>query len=323
MSSLNTTSNQKAITMPSTNTPPAPPAQGPPGEPHIVRCNFRSAGRLSNDSTRHLRTMHDGFARHVSHALDLFLGSPLEVKLAGVEQISSRDFLSSLAAGSYLVPFTLMPLQTRVIAKFDSALLFPLLDLLLGGSGDPRESTRELTDIDEELIRSVTELIGVQLERTWKACNVSVMPSPSLKPALVGQLFLTEERVVSLHFEITLGSTVAGMRIILPMAFCNALVRSSHPEAGRMVGDAASILPLRERLLDCNMLVAAELPGLAISVGDLLEMRPGGVIDLHVPLENPVQLGVSGYPLFEMTPVRRGGRKTAQLGRPCQPIPGA
>ena len=297
------------------------PAEAPHA-PQIMPCNFRSAGRLSNDSIRHLRTMHDTFARNVSHSLDLFLGSPLEIKLLNIEQIGSRDFVASLAPGSYLVPFTLMPLQSRVIAKFDSGLLFPLLDLLLGGSGDPFDGLRELTDIDEELIRSVIELIGVQLERTWKACQVNVMPSPSLKPALVGQFFLNEERTVALNFEIALARIKAGMRLVLPMSFCNALVRSAHPESKRILGDAGSLLPLRERILDCDMLVTAELTGLQISVGELIAMQPGTVLDLHTAVETPARLNIREFPLFDVTPVRRAGRKTAQLGRSYLPEAG-
>ena len=294
-----------------------------PAAPTIVKCNFRSSGRLSNDSIRHLRTMHETFARNVSHSLDLFLGSSLEIKLVGVEQLGSREFVASLAPGCYLVPFTLMPLQSRVIAKFDNTLLFPLLDLLLGGTGEPLEITRELTDIDEELIRSVTELVGVQLERTWKACQINVMPSPSIKPAMVGQMFLTEERTVALNFEIALPRTRATMRIVLPMPFCNVLVRATYPETVRILGgDAGVSLPLRERLLDCSMQVSAELDGLAISVGELLSMEPGSVLDLHTSVDNPVRLNVSRYPLFDVTPVRRGGRKTAQLEQPCQPETG-
>ncbi len=301
---------------------PNPPEADTVAEPTVLPCNFRSAGRLSNDSTRHLRTLHDTFARNLSHSLDLFLGSPLDVKLAGVEQVGSREFVTTLASGTYLVPFTLMPLQSRVVAKFDSALLFPLLDLLLGGSGDPLDQVRELTDIDEELIRSVTELIAVQLERTWKACNVTVMPSASLKPAMVGQVFANEERVVSLHFELVLGSTTAGMRLVLPMAFCNALIRSSHTESTRRIGrETASTLRLRDRVLDCTMIASAELAGLQISVGELIEMRPGSVVNLRTPVHTPVRLGVGSYPLFEMTPVRRGDRKTAQLGNPARAIP--
>lgn len=292
-----------------------------PAEPVILPCNFRSAGRLSNDSIRHLRTMHDTFARNVAHSLDLFLGSPLGVKLAGVEQISSRELVSTLNAGGYLVPFTLMPMGGRVLAKIESPLLFPLLDVLLGGSGERTDQNRELTDIDEELIRSITELIGAQLERTWRSCSVSVMPAASLKPAMANQIFAVEERIIALHFELTLGDTNAGMHLMLPMGFCNALLRSSMPEAARrLVGDAAGAQRLRERVMDCRMTLSAELQGGHITVGEMLGMRPGTVLNLRKALEVPVRLNVGACPLFEMTPVRRGEHKTAQLGRPCHPF---
>ena len=142
----------------------------------LAPCNFRASGLLSNESTRQLRSMHETFARTLSHSLDLFLGSPVEVKLAKIDQIGAREFSATMASGSYLVPFSLLPLQERVIAKFENGLLFPLLDLLLGGPGEPIEQIRELTEIDEELFRSVTELIAAQLERAWKGSSVSVTP---------------------------------------------------------------------------------------------------------------------------------------------------
>ena len=288
-----------------------------PGQ-HILPCNFRSAGRLSNDSIRHLRSMHDAFARNTSHSLDLFLGSPFQVKLVNVEQVVARDFVSSLGAGSYLIPFSIMPLQNRVILALDNAMLFPLLDLMLGGSGESYETVRELTDIDEELIRSVVELIAGQLERVWKACQVSVAPSPSIKVAIVAQMFITEERVVALNFEILLARTRTFMRLAMPMAFCNALARSTHPEATGLQGALSSGSPLRERLLDCHMLASAELRDIAISVGDLIAMEPGSVLDLKTSVEVPVRLNVDEYSLFEVTPVRRGGKKAAQVGLPCR-----
>lgn len=287
--------------------------------PVILPCNFRSAGRLSNDSIRHLRTMHDTFARNLAHSLDLFLGSPLGVKLSGLEQISSRELVSGLATGGYLVPFTLMPLGGRVLARLETPLLFPLLDVLLGGSGEAVDDARELTEIDEELLRSVLEVIGVQLERTWRSCSVSVMPATSLKPAMANQLFATEERILDLRFELSLGGTHASMHLILPMAFANALLRSSMPEAARrLVGDAAGTQRLRERLLDCRMVLSAELQGGRITVGEMLHMRSGSVLNLRTSVAVPVRLGVGACPLFEMTPVRKGNSKTAQLGRPCQ-----
>jgi len=281
----------------------------------LTRCNFRASGLLSNESTRQLRSMHEGFARSLSHSLDLFLGSPIEVKLVKVDQIGAREFSATMATGGYLVPFSLLPMQERMIAKFENGLLFPLLDLLLGGPGEPVEQIRELTEIDEELFRSVTELVATQLERAWKIVNVSVAPLASVKPALTGQLFAMEERVVTLEFEIRLATAVSAFALALPMSFSSGLVRS-HGDAGTRNEDQANArLRFRERLLQCEMPMSVDLAELPIPLGDVIGLEIGSVLNLRKPLQTPILLRVGGHPVFEVAPVRRGEYKAAQLNR--------
>ncbi len=279
----------------------------------VTSCNFRASGLLSNESTRQLRSMHETFARTLSHSLDLFLGSPVEVKLTGIDQIGAREFSATMASGSYLVPFSLLPTQERVIAKFENGLLFPLLDLLLGGPGEPVEHIRELTEIDEELFRSVTELIAAQLERAWKVSTVSVTPLPSVKPVLTGQVFALEERVVTLQFEIRLATTVSAFALALPMSFSGGLVRS-HSDAGRRNDAHANArLRFRERVLQCDMPLTVDLAELSIPLGDVVGLEAGSVLNLRTPVQTPIVLRVGGHPIFEATPVRRGEYKAAQL----------
>jgi flagellar motor switch protein FliM len=59
----------------------AGPDAAPGGkERTVVNCNFRSAGRLSNENARALTVIHETFARHLVSALDVYLGTGLEVK---------------------------------------------------------------------------------------------------------------------------------------------------------------------------------------------------------------------------------------------------
>jgi flagellar motor switch protein FliM len=259
--------------------------------------------------------MHETFARTLSHSLDLFLGSPVEVKLVKIDQVGAREFSAAMAPGSYLVPFSLLPMQERVITKFENGLLFPLLDLLLGGPGEPIEQIRELTEIDEELFRSVTELIATQLERAWKVPTVSVSPLASVKPALMGQLFAMEERVVTLQFEMRLSTTASAFALALPMGFSSGLVRS-HTDAGRQNEVRATArLRFRDRLLQCDMPLSIDLAELAIPLGDVIGLEVGSVLNLRTPIQTPILLRVGGHPIFEATPVRRGEYKAAQLNR--------
>lgn len=283
--------------------------QDGPRERAVTPCNFRASGLLSNESTRQLRSMHETFARTLSHSLDLFLGSPVEVKLVKIDQMGAREFGAAMASGSYLVPFGLLPMQERIIAKFENGLLFPLLDLLLGGPGEPVEQIRELTEIDEELFRSVTELIAAQLERAWKVSNVSVSPLASIKSALMGQLFAIEERIVMMQFEIRLATTASAFSLALPMSFSSGLVRSSHNDVSRPNGRQR----FRERVLQCDMPLSVDLAELCIPLGDVVELEVGSVLNLRRPVQTPILLQVGGYPIFEVTPVRRGEYKAAQL----------
>jgi flagellar motor switch protein FliM len=279
----------------------------------LTRCNFRASGLLSNESTRQLKSMHESFARTLSHSLDLFLGSPVEVKLVTIDQVGAREFSAAVSSGSYLVPFSILPLQERVLAKFENGLLFPLLDLLLGGPGEPIEQIRELTEIDEELFRSVTELIGAQLERAWKISTVAVSALAAVKPALMGQLFAMEERVVTLQFEIRLATAVSAFALVLPMSFSSGLVRN-HGDAGRQSESRANArLQFRERMLLCDMPLSVDLAELSVPLGDVIGLEAGSVLNLRAPVQTPILLRVAGHPIFEVTPVRRGEYKAAHL----------
>lgn len=289
-----------------------PPAEQPK-EVVTHACDFRTSGLLSNDSTRQLRSLHESFARSFAHALDLFLGSPLDVKLLKVEQQGAREFTASLLPGSYLVPLALQPLGERVLARFDGALFFPLLDILLGGSGEQSSEPRELTEIDEELFRSMTELMCTQLERAWKAVNVSVAPQPSIKSLTNSQLFAMEDRVVVLQFEIRVSGTVSTFAIALPGQFAGAVIRGSQPDESQLTGQADAQERLRQRMLKCTMSLAATLPDLRVPLGELVTMQVGSLLNLRATVQVPVHLQVGRHSIFDVTPVRRGNNKAAQI----------
>jgi flagellar motor switch protein FliM len=260
--------------------------------------------------------MHEGLARMLAHSLDLSLGSPLDIKLRKADQVGARDFVASLSPTSYLVPFGVEAGFDRVIARFENSLLFPLLDLLLGGTGEPYDYNRELTEIDEELFRSVTELMCAQLERAWKVLDVAVSPLPSIKPSMLGQMFVPEDRVVELEFEIRLGETTNAFALVLPMTLASALVRNSHENSRRGVIRTTATRRLEERLLNCRMRVSADLPNLSVPLGELVALQKGVLLNLRVPVQTAVRLRIGNCSTFEVMPVRQGSVKAAQLVRP-------
>ncbi len=282
---------------------------------NVHSCNFRYAGRLSNENARALTALHEKFALNVTTALELYLGASLHLKLLSLEQMAITDYIGGMSPNSYLLPCALNIMESNFLLEMDAPLVFPIIDLLLGGSGTPGDESRELTEIDEELMQSVTNLVVMQLERSWQVLHVSLTPGRPIKPAIIQQVFLANEKLVLLMFEMTVGSTVGPLNIVLPTSFVGILLRHLKAAQSKKLSSLRSLRApnLRERILDCDFSVAADVTQIRVLVKDLIDLKPGKILRMKAAVKTPGRLTVEDIPIFEALPVRNGARKAAQL----------
>jgi flagellar motor switch protein FliM len=286
----------------------------------IHSCNFRYAGRLSNENARALTALHEKFAISVTNSLELYLGTSLRLKLLSLEQMAILDYTSKIASNSYLLPCALNVMESNFLIEMDIALIFPIIDLLLGGAGTASEDARELTDIDEEIMQSVTALIIKEVERSWLTLNLSLTPGRCIKPAMIQQVFLANEKLVLLMFEMTLGGTTGPFNIVLPTSFVGFLLRHLKAAQSKKISSLRLLRnpSLRERILDCDFTVAADITQMRVVVKDLIDLKPGTILKMNAPVRTPGRLTVEDVEIFEALPVRNGARKAAQLSARSQ-----
>jgi flagellar motor switch protein FliM len=286
----------------------------------IHSCNFRYAGRLSNENARALTALHEKFALNVTTSLELNLGTSLQLKLVSLEQMAIVDYIGGMAANSYLLPCALNIMESSCLLEMDSALVFPIIDLLLGGVGIASDGARELTEIDEEIMQSVTALIIRQIESSWRTLNLSLTPGRCIKPALIQQIFLLNEKLVLLMFEMTIGGTTGPFNLVLPTSFVGFLLRHLKAAQSKKISSLRSIRnpTLRERILDCDFVVAADITQMRVLVKELIDLKVGMVVKMKAPVRNPGRLTVEDVEIFEALPVRNGTRKAAQLSSRSQ-----
>jgi len=295
-----------------------------PRQRTIHSCNFRYAGRLSNENARTLSALHEKFALNVTTALELYLSATLHLKLVSLEQMAIVDYVSRMASNSYLVPCSLNVLESNVLIEMDLALIFPIIDLLLGGVGTPAQGDRELTEIDEELMQSVTSLIVTQVERTWQTLNLTLTAGRTIKQTQIQQVFMANDRLVLLMFEMTVGETTAPFRIVLPTSFVGFLLRHLNAMQSKKTSSLRPLrsTSLRERILDCDFEVAADITPMRVLVKDLVGLKPGAILKMKAPVKRPGRLTVDDIEIFEAMLVRNGTRKAAQLtARSQEPAP--
>jgi flagellar motor switch protein FliM len=283
----------------------------------VVNCNFRTAGRLSNENARALNAVHEAFARRMAIALDSWLGIGVEVKQKTLEQQPIKEHIAGIAPLTYIAPLTLSTMQSSMIVECDVNIVFAMIEMLLGGTGAPGSGSRELSEIEEEIMQDVVALIARQVESVWRFPNLALTPGRRIKPSLVQQYCQANERLAIAKFEMELGPARGTFQMVLPAAFLGALIQQIKQDEPQKKG-SVRYFPrpnIRERILDCDIEVAAELPGLRVAVRDLIALQPGSVLKLRAPVRQPGMLTAGGQGIFESVPVRNGSQKAAQLGR--------
>jgi flagellar motor switch protein FliM len=297
----------------------------PPKPRMIHSCNFRYAGRLSNENARALTALHEKFAVNVTNSLEVYLGTSIRLKMLSLEQLSLQDYTSGLAPNTYLLPCALNVMESNFLMEMDIRLIFPIIDLLLGGAGTTAsDEARELTEIDEEIMQSITALIVKEVDRSWRALNLSLAPGHCIKPAMIPQVFPANEKLVLLMFEMTVGGTIGPFKIVLPTSFVGFLLRHLKAAQSKKISILRH-LPnpsLRERILDCDFNLAVDITQMRVLVKDLIDLKPGMILKMKAPVKNPGRLTVEGVDIFEALPVRNGTLKAAQLScRSQEPVP--
>ena len=306
------------------------PAGGQPPASHeaagrktrtVVPCNFRSAGRLSNEVARSLTAIHESFARHLASVLDVLLGAGVEVKLKGLDQSPIREHIAGIPPLSYLVPLSLSNVQGAAILECDIDVVFPMIELLLGGTGSQGGAPRELSEIEEEIMHDVTALIAHQAESAWRMPGQSLVAGRRIKSSVLHQYCPPNEKVTLVKFEVEIAGAVGSLQLVFPTMFLNALIQRIKMDQPQKKG-SLRYFPrpsIRERILDCDIEVAAELPGLKVAVRDLIALQPGSVLKMRAPVRTPGMLTAGGQGIFEAVPVRNGLQKAAQLGSRTMP----
>ena len=66
--------------------------------------------------------------------------------------------------------------------QLDLKVAFPIIDLLLGGEGKGMAATREITEIEEQILDSVARIVCRELGAAWQALALEVSFEERLEP---------------------------------------------------------------------------------------------------------------------------------------------
>jgi len=279
------------------------------GSLSIADYNFRRPNLITKEQLRNFNTVHETLAKEMESALALMLRNSTEFSLVSTEQQQYGEFIGSLSNVSHSVVFTADPLPGMAIVEVNLALVFGVVDMLLGGQGNVETEIRIPTDIEVAIIHPFIEKLLEKLAFCWNSfidVDLKVKRTES-NPEYI-QAAPVDAPVVVLAFDAKIGNANGIINICYPLPMIQAANDELDSGSGQMDSyygkkdDDGSRSSLIRNVLDIPMPISVELGTASVRGSQLSHLQPGDVIVLDQLLNSPLTMYVSGRPVFNVYP---------------------
>jgi flagellar motor switch protein FliM len=271
-------------------------------ETPAAKFDFRRPDRIPKSQVRAIHLLHDTFVRNLVSSLSAYLRSYLIVNLVSVEQLSYSEFLDGLPSPTCMVSLGLRPYDGNGVLELNPSLVFPILEMLLGGSGKTSPPMqRDITEIEQKLLDGLFRIILGDLREAWKGVTAVdfTIEAMETEPQLL-HILAPNEAVVAIAVEVRIGETLGMMNIAMPSIVIK-MMRQKFDQQWSVRKTHASVAE-QERVLRILrgswLTMEGRLAGPTLTVADLLSLDEGHLMAFDYPVGRPIDLLVNGTARF-------------------------
>src|SRR5579885_1706235 len=264
--------------------------------------DFRRPDRIAKDQLRAIHLLHENFARSLASSLSAYLRAYVAVNLISVEQLSFMEFSQCLPSPTCLVSLGMKPNEGNAVLEINPTLVFPILEMLLGGTAKyATKINRELTEIEQSILESLFRIVLHDLRLAWN----SVTPvefsieSHETDPQLM-QILAPNEAVVAVSMEARIGENAGMMNIGIPSIVVKMLRHKFDQQWSLRKTESTEMEQARIlRLLKAASLdIETRLEGPSLTVEDLLDIEVDDVLTFDYPIGRSLDLLINGVPKY-------------------------
>ncbi len=288
--------------------PEAPP---PPGT--VMSFDFMNQMRIVRGRMPTLEMINERFARMFRVNLYSLLRRSPEVAVNPVEMKKWSEYVQTLHVPTSLNMVRIHPLRGIGIVLLEPKLVFAIVDNFFGGNGrHAKIEGRDFTATEQRIIQMVLKTAFIDLKEAWShVADIDVEYLQSeLNPAFAN-IVSPSEIVVVTSFHVELEGGGGDVHVTMPYSMIEPLREAldSGMTSDRVEHDERWAYSLKEEIDDAEVEISTLLGHSRISLGDLLNLKPGDIV--------PCDFGGQVTVLAEAVPVFRG---TLGLSRGQQAI---
>lgn len=282
--------------------------------------DFRRQSKFSREQIRTLQMLHDNFSRLLTTYFSGLFRTMIQIGVSSVDELTYGEFMRSMPSPGVLAIVSLDPLKGTAILEISPSIAFPMIDRLFGGSGQPLDRPRALSEIEQTVMERVIAGFLSNLREAWK--NIV-----ELKPQLEGietnplfaQIVAPNEIVVSIVFRAKIGDHAGAINLCIPYIVIEPVLSrlTAHNWFAASQRDPAPEVKqaLQHKVAEASMPLSAELGGTAVTVGDMLELKVGDVIALDNRVGDELRVRIGPKIKYRGRPGKVGKRMAVQITR--------
>ena len=269
----------------------------------VIPYDLTSQDRIIRGRMPTLEIIHDRFVRMFRLTLSSALRKVIDISVRSTELIKFGEFLKTLPVPSSLNLFRMTPLRGNAIVVLETRLVFTLVDIFFGGTGEleVKAEGRDFTAIEQKMVKRVVVSALEDLQTAWRPVfPVQITYSRSeINPQFVA-IVPHSEVVVVITFDVEMGKAPMSLTICIPYSTIepirsklNAGFQSDQNEV-----DHVWVNRFRDNINEAEVEILVNLGRSEISVKRFLNLELGDIIMLDQEVTQPLKIELEGITKF-------------------------
>ena len=286
----------------------------------VREIDFSRPSKFVQEQQRRLESAHDGFCRAAATRLSAELLTLIEMEVLAVDQLTWSSATAQIPEPSACAVVACDPLESQVMLSAELGLLMRMVERLLGGDGRSRFKPRNLTEIEVALVRRIFDLLLEQLTITWSELAGVSLSQIGLETQVQNiNLAPPSEPTLVMTMEVKFEKVSSTLSLLLPYRSVEQILPElTASQYGDVSIDHESSEMLRAGMAGVAVELRAEVAARDLTVGEVLALRPGDVINFRVPAATGVRVLAEGVPAHHAQPGRNGNYRAVQIVRPVE-----
>ena len=246
-------------------------------------------------------SLHKSFATELAQRLSGLLQVGVSVEPIGTDQARFESYVNALPSPTMVGVLELDPGAYLAVTDIANHLGFAMLDILLGGAGQPA-GFRAFTDLEAILLGEIIDHIGWSVRSAFET-HMTFEPKVAdiqARPA-IGHVSVSSESVLVQSFRVKLDATHTSegiLSVCYPRRLLEAVLGSEESSDPAEQAPSADAEAMAASISEAPVQLSARINGATLSLGELSNLQPGDVVVLGNPVDEPATVSIGDVELF-------------------------